>query len=378
LRRIAVIGAGIVGASVAFQLARSGEAQVWIVERSSPGSGTTSSSFAWANANEKTPRDYFELNRAGLEEHFRLREELPDGAPWLHPGGNIEWEDDEASLEELERRVERLRSWGYAAQWCKALWVNEVLEPNVAFPSPNTPVAYFPDEVWVDAPRLANTLAELARQQGAETCFNTAVEEIETSDGHVAALRLGGGERLPVDAVVNAAGPEADRVAAMLGRVLSLRPSKGLLVHLAVERNPISRLVHAPYVNLRPEGPGRVLVHHGSIDEKLESGIGREDSLGRELLERARLAIPALEVAKGEDIRVGVRPMPEDGLPCVGAVLDRPGYYEAVTHSGVTLGPLLGRLLTRELLDGEVDTLTTPFRPAHFTQREVRSLPAPS
>jgi glycine/D-amino acid oxidase-like deaminating enzyme len=217
VRRIAVIGAGIVGAAVAFRLARSGEARVWIVDRSCPGSGTTSASFAWANANEKTPRDYFELNRAGLEEHFRLREELPDGAPWLHPGGNIEWEDDEASLEDLERRVERLRSWGYAAQWCKASWVNEVLEPNVAFPSPNTPVAYFPDEVWVDAPRLANTLAELARQQGAETCFNTAVEEIETSDGHVAALRLGGGERLPVDAVVNAAGPEADRVAAMLG-----------------------------------------------------------------------------------------------------------------------------------------------------------------
>ena len=89
MRRIAVIGAGIVGASVAFRLARSGEARVWIIDRSSPGSGTTSASFAWANANEKTPYGYFELNRAGLEEHFRLRDELPGGAPWLHPGGNI-------------------------------------------------------------------------------------------------------------------------------------------------------------------------------------------------------------------------------------------------------------------------------------------------
>ena len=72
--RVAVIGAGIVGASVAFRLAESGAARVWIVDKSGSGSGTTSASFAWANANNKTPRDYFELNRTGLEEHLRLRD----------------------------------------------------------------------------------------------------------------------------------------------------------------------------------------------------------------------------------------------------------------------------------------------------------------
>jgi hypothetical protein len=75
--RMAVIGAGIVGASVAFWLARSGQARVWVVDRLLPGSGATSASFAWVNANDKTPCDYFELNRVGLEEHFRLRDELP-------------------------------------------------------------------------------------------------------------------------------------------------------------------------------------------------------------------------------------------------------------------------------------------------------------
>ncbi len=60
--------------------------------------------------------------------------------------------------------------------------------------------------------------------------------------------------------------------------------------------------------------------------------------------------------------------MPEDGLPCVGAVAEIPGYYEAVTHSGVTLGPLLGRLLAREILAGEVDALISPFRPDRFAR----------
>jgi glycine/D-amino acid oxidase-like deaminating enzyme len=52
----------------------------------------------------------------------------------------------------------------------------------------------------------------------------------------------------------------------------------------------------------------------------------------------------------------------------VGALSQIPGYYEAVTHSGVTLGPLVGRLLACEILAGEVDPLIAPFRPDRFPQ----------
>jgi glycine/D-amino acid oxidase-like deaminating enzyme len=368
MQRIVVIGAGIIGASVAFRLAESRAARVWVIDRSRPGTGTTSASFAWVNANEKTPRDYFELNHAGLGEHFRLREELPGGAPWLNPGGNLEYARDEAALEKLRDRVQRLRSWGYAAEWCEASRVNEVMEPNVAFPSPDTPVAFFPEEAWVDGPRLANALVELACRNGAETRFDAAVEGIETRSGRVGAVRLRNGERLPVDAVVNAAGPGADRVAAMLGLPLPLETSEGLLLRLASERIPLRRILHSGGVNIRPDAPGHVLVHHGSIDRELESAAETKGSLGSELLERARLVIPALENAKIEEARVGVRPIPEDGLPCVGAVSPVPGYYEAVTHSGVTLGPLVGRLLAGEVLTGEVDPLIAPFRPDRFAR----------
>ncbi len=366
MQKVAVIGAGIIGASVAFRLAQSRAARVWIIDASRPAKGTTSASFAWVNANEKTPRDYFELNRAGLEEHFRLRDELSGGAPWLNLGGNLEWAEDEAALEKLHRRVERLRSWGYAAEWWEASRVNEVMEPNVAFPSPDIPVAFFPGEAWVDAPRLTNALVELARRSGAEARFGTTVEAIETRGGRVAAVRLRGGEHLRVDAVVNAAGPGADRVAALLGRSLPLKPSKGLLLRLAVKGTTLGRIVHSRRINLRPDGPGYILVHHGSIDEKLEGDAKMEGFLCRELLKRTRQVVSVLENAKIEGSRIGVRPMPEDGFSCVGEVSVVPGYYEAVTHSGVTLGPLVGRLLAQELLTGEVDTLVAPFRPDRF------------
>ena len=70
--------------------------------------------------------------------------------------------------------------------------------------------------------------------------------------------------------------------------------------------------------------------------------------------------------AEVSEVRLGVRPVPEDGVSCVGAVSGIPGYYEAVTHSGVTLGPLIGRLLAREILTGEVDPMLAPFRPDRF------------
>jgi glycine/D-amino acid oxidase-like deaminating enzyme len=171
--------------------------------------------------------------------------------------------------------------------------------------------------------------------------------------------------------VVNAAGPEAEQVAALLGRTLPLRPKEGLLVRLSAEETPVGRIVHSPYVNLRPDASGRVVVHHSSIDQKLEDDGAWEDSLSHELLERAWQVVPTLENAKVEGVRVGVRPIPEDGLPCVGRVPEIPGYYEAVTHSGVTLGPLLGRLLAREILAGEVDGLISPFDPDRFARDQV-------
>jgi glycine/D-amino acid oxidase-like deaminating enzyme len=125
--------------------------------------------------------------------------------------------------------------------------------------------------------------------------------------------------------------------------------------------------MHTPRINVRPDGPGYVMLHHGSVDEQLtEDFAGTEDPLCAELLERARRVLHALEEAEVVEARFGMRPVPADGHSCVGALSAIPGYYEAVTHSGVTLGPLIGRLLTREILTSAVDPLIAPFRADRF------------
>ena len=183
-------------------------------------------------------------------------------------------------------------------------------------------------------------------------------------------VRLENGDTIHADAVVNATGAGAASVAGMVGRELPLDVFPGLLVRVAVPGEPLSHLMHTPHINLRPDGPGYVLLHHDSVDEKLTDDFaGTEDPLCAELLERARRVLPALEEAEVVEAQVrAMRPVPADGHSCVGALSRIPGYYEAVTHSGVTLGPLIGRLLAREILTGEVDPLIAPFRPDRFAE----------
>ncbi len=360
--KVAVIGAGIIGASVAYFLSKRG-AEVVLLDASEPASGTTSTSFAWVNANNKTPREYFDLNVAGMAEHRRLADEL--GGGWLHETGNVILADADGQSV-LAHRVERLRSWGYAAELKSAAEATAELEPDVSFPNPDALVAYFPNETWADAPRLTQTFVRLARGNGAETDFGDPVKSIEAEDGRLV-VRLESGGRITADAVVNAAGPGAEAVADMVGRRLPLDVFRGLLARVDAPGNPIRHLIHTPAVNLRPDGDGYILLHHDSVDEKLTEDFERvEAPFCDELLERARRLVPALENSRVVEARFGRRPVPGDGYSCVGAVPGIPGYFEAVTHSGVTLGPLVGRLLSDEILDGKVDSLLAPYRPDRF------------
>lgn len=364
---VVVIGAGAVGSSIAFRLAERG-ARVRLIDKAEPAAGTSSRSFAWANSNQKTPRDYFELNYAGLRLHRALAQEL-GSAPWFHPSGNVIFATDPDDIEKLEQRVARLREWGYAAEWQDAAGVRSQLEPLIAFPRDDLPVAYFPEEGWVDAPQLARAMVELARRHGATTIFRHAVTGIDQSGGKVSGVRLDDGRTLACDVVVNAAGTAADQIARMLDLPLPLAPTPGLLVRVYVGNPPITRILHGPGVNIRPDGPGHLLLGHEDIDARLgerrQIDVAANDPLCRELFARAQRILP-LENARIASARIGVRPYPADGHSCVGPVSARPGYFEAVTHSGVTLGPLLGKLLSAEILTGEVDPLLAPFRPDRF------------
>ena len=168
-----------------------------------------------------------------------------------------------------------------------------------------------------------------------------------------------------VDAVVNAAGPAAHKVAQLVGRTLPMRDEPGLLDRVRCEKVPVRRVMHAPHVELRPDGPGRVVLHSREIDALIDPDSNLAE-LSHRLCRLAGDVAPTLCDAELIEAMIAWRPVPVDGFPSVGRVDDLAGYYEAVTHSGITLGPIIGRLLTQEIIDGTVDTLIAPYRPSRF------------
>jgi glycine/D-amino acid oxidase-like deaminating enzyme len=360
---IAVIGAGVVGACVSYHLAAEG-ANVLLVDGGHPGGLTTSASFAWVNASAKAGRGaYFELNFAGLREYERLASELPD-ASWWQRTGHLRWDyQDEA---ELIGTVERLSSLGYAAEVWEAERARRLLEPHTELRSPSGLAALLPDEGWVDGPRMVQALVDRAVVGGAVTAFGRAVRSIEVGDGAVVGIELEGGERFAVAAVVNAAGPSAGAVAELVGRELPLKDSRGLVVRVAVEREPIRRVIHAPGISMRPDGRGRMLLLSHAVEPELRHAGHASAQLVEEVLVRASRVVPALAAATVTDARIGRRPIPVDDLPAIGAAGDLGGYYEAVMHSGITLAPFVGRALAAEIVHGRIDPLVESFRAGRF------------
>jgi D-hydroxyproline dehydrogenase subunit beta len=375
LRRCAVIGAGVLGACVAARLSEAG-IKVTLLEQAQPGHAATRSSFAWLNANDKTPHAYHNLNHAGMRAWAGLSASL-GGARWYRPAGNIEWAASAAGRAQLARRVRRLGGWAYPARLIGAAEAAG-LEPALRLPQPAPAIAWFPDEGYLLTERLVMQLVEWAVQHGATvlTGEQGRVVGLDLADGAVRAVRTAAGQVITADAVVCCAGRWVPELAALAAAACPVplvpwaapgAPAPGLVVRAGPVTPPgPRRVVHTPEVYLRPHHGG--LVHLEAPDAVVDLHTPETElrRWAQELLCRARRVVRGLEDASVVGYRVCVRPMPADGQSIVGWLPGVSGLYVAVTHSGVTLGAHLAQLITTELLSGAPATEIAPYRPSRF------------
>ncbi len=360
-----VIGAGVIGASVAYRLAEAGVA-VTVLEAHRVGRGTSGASFAWTNSASKTPRAYHELNVAGMRAHAELGAAF-GGAPWWHGGGRIEWEDEPAQAAQRER-VQRLREWGYAVEWIDRTQLAE-LEPDLD-PAQvgDAPIAFYPEDGWLDPVVYTHAMLSAARRSGATLHLGARVASIGTQGGRVTGVRTTDGRAFPADVVINCAGLWVNGPALDGGLRLPMAPTVGLLVFTPPVACALRRVVASPAIHARPDGAGRLMLHRTEIDATIAADRIPDPAMpeAREMMERAIRLFPSIGAAQAEAVRITQRPIPRDGLSAVGPMPHVEGYYLVVTHSGVTLAPLLGAAVADEVARGRERPELAPFRPARF------------
>jgi glycine/D-amino acid oxidase-like deaminating enzyme len=355
---IVIAGAGIVGASIAYHLAKRG-AKVTVIEASEPGAVATGKSFGWINATfSKTPQSYFEFNRLGIAGWRRLQQELnrelrvqwSGSIAWFPPG------DDSAAF---KKSVRRHQEWGYRATIIDERELRRLL-PNIA-PSEIGVAVWSEEEGAVDPLQATNVLLKKARQFGAEVlcpcavtelnCFGRLLQRIETTRGSIEASTL-----------VLACGVDSPRLAKMAGLAIPLKNSPGVLIHTSPQPRLIHPVVLAPGTHFKQEWDGRIVA-----GGKIVAGIGTsiDDASvdeAAQILKQVQQFLPALNGVAIERVTLGYRVMPENEFPMVGFTANCPNLYVAAMQSGVTLAPLIGELAAREILDGERAIALDPYR----------------
>jgi glycine/D-amino acid oxidase-like deaminating enzyme len=370
IRRVAVIGAGIVGAAVARAFASAGVA-VTVAEAARPGSGTSAASLAWVNANRKPPRGYHDFSVRAMREWRTLAADV--GRPdWYVPTGSVTWAGTDVERAELDARVVRLRDWGYPADTITTADLRH-LEPHLRVPD-GARVAYFPGEAFVHTDRAVDALLADARARGADLVAGVGAAVLESTGTRVAALRLPDGRRIRADAYVCCAGWRTPHLLAPLGVRVPLVPgdaadstAPGLVARIAAPRTLLGRVAHAPDLSLRPARAGGLRVDADDINRRVHAGTPPADidRYGRELAARARRILAGLPADAPVRTDLCIRPLPVDGLPVVGWLPAAGNAYVVVCHSGVTLAPLLARLVRADVTDGPQAALD-PYRIDRF------------
>lgn len=363
-----IVGAGIVGAALADQLAARWGGEVVLIDRSRPGWGTSRTSFGWLNANRKQPRAYFDFSVEAMRDWMHLAREFGEPS-WYHPVGNLAWVRSPGTREEFVERVRRLHTWGYGAEIVTATRARE-LEANLVIPS-DAEIAFFPDEGYVCGCPAAQALVARATSLGARLITGVEVRELVVSHSRVIGVRLANEERIAAETVVCCAGWRSLELLAPLGIDLPLVPASlpgsraGAMVVTIEDVTPRpDRVIHAPELDMRPAGESRLLLEADDADVHVDmtSGDDHLNERARELVRRAGMLVPAAMSATIVEASLCVRPLPLDGYPLLGPVRDHRGLYIAVSHSGITLAPALARHVTLELL-GTESPILRHYRP---------------
>jgi glycine/D-amino acid oxidase-like deaminating enzyme len=339
--KVLVIGAGVLGASVARELAQRGVHVHVIEQHSSPSAGVSGSSFGWVGLIHSDPVESPEAYRLRVEaaaEFARLSASF-NNPSWYRRVGSILWHEDPHDTQRLVDRHQHANSNIYSITSAEA----HELEPAII--EPPECAAYSPNDCAIDVEIMVRSLLHDAQARGASVTFGERVLQVEPHNEHHTTVTTTAG-KYQADIVVLANALDAFDLLKPLGTQLPLEASPAVLLRLKTSQHLVNGIVNSPVIEVR-QNPDRML---WIAQDPEPSGDDRN------LIEPVKQhlaglfgSVPDLDVVS---VTRGIRPLPHGDIPIVGFVPNLPGVYILIAHPGVMLAPFLSRAAAEEIVHG--------------------------
>ncbi|KAH9886425.1 FAD dependent oxidoreductase [Xylariomycetidae sp. FL2044] len=316
------------------------------------GAGIVGSNIAWLTADEE-PEYYFDFLQRSLNRYQEIAKETP-GYPLYWGGGSLNWH---LEPDELLAWQQRLSSWGYDIGIVNKTEIRAI-EPDVIGSHVPEWGVLAREEGFLDASDAARQMIAMAVARYDAEVIQTTVSGFLKQDGQIRGVVTSSGDEIQADHVVLAGGLGSVPLLAAENITLPVTGKDGLLVNSKpIPRRIInSALLNLPEIHVRQKLDGRILA--GSNTDPLP---GEDlDATAEALFAQVQDLFNDGEELKYDYYTLGVRPIPEDGLPIIGPTgLD--GLSVAVMHGGVTNGAIVGKLLSQQILTGVSDPALSHF-----------------
>ncbi|MCC7124305.1 MAG: glycine oxidase ThiO [Acidobacteria bacterium] len=357
---VIVIGAGVIGATVAWELASAGH-RVHLIDARTPGDGATrASAGVLAPYIEGAPASPLrELGRDSLERYDEFIARLKDDSHTdviYDRRGTLELAMTADEATRLSHDAATLARDGVEAQWLSGAALVD-LDPNVSRQALGGLFVPIHGSVGVSSLTMAAVTAAVER--GARVMVETGAIDVSSQGGVTVRTAQG---TLTADQAVMAAGSWSSRVTVQGADPLPVKPIRGQLLQLGGSRGLLRRVVWGARGYLVPWPDGTVLA--GATVEDVGFDERTTSEARRSLMEMAVSLAPALANADIADVRAGLRPRGPDNLPMIGRSQAVPGLIYATAHyrNGILLAPLTATLV-RALIEDESFTPPAPVRP---------------
>lgn len=361
---VAIIGGGVIGGSIAFQLAKRGK-KVVVLEKGKIAEQSSGAAAGMLAAQVEMGRETGPMFQLAIQSRAmfpQLAEELRERSGVdisLINKGMLRIATTQEDAQELKEVMACQRQAGHFADW---LTGDEVRKAEPALSDAILGAMYIEHDGHVLAPELAVAFHKSAAQLGADIREFAEVKSLLIEQGKVKGV-VTHEVTIRCEQVVVATGAWSGQFMEQMNLHLPVYPVKGECLSVVTHRPLLQSTVFSHGCYLVPKRGGRLIVGATVKEHTFDRKVTIEGISA--LMERAKRLLPGIAHAEFEKAWAGVRPQTEDGLPFLGEHPEHEGLYLATGHfrNGILLSPLTGVLIA-DLIEGKeiIDLNLRPFQ----------------